>query len=267
MRSVDLHSHVLPGVDDGPATLEGSLALARAAETAGTAVLAATPHINDDRFIEPAAVPGAVADLNRHLAAAGIGIEVVQGGEIALPRVLDLGDADLAALALGGGPFLLLESPLAAVAGGFEALIYDVLGRGHAVLLAHPERCPAFQRDPARLMRLVEAGVLVQLTAGALMGAFGSRVREFSLSLLSDDVVHVVASDAHDAVRRPPGVAAAVGAAERDVPGITARATWLTEDAPAAILAGAPLPEPPALGPRARVGRWRRRRGAAAPRR
>ncbi len=265
MPSIDLHTHVLPGVDDGPATLHGSLELARAAAAGGTAVLAATPHVNDDRFIEPAAIPAAVADLNRHLADAGIAIDVVPGGEIALSRVLELTDADLAALGLGGGPYLLLESPFAAM-GDFEALILEMLSRGHPVLLAHPERCAAFQREPARLTRLLESGVLVQMTAGALTGAFGSRVRDFSLGLLRDELVHVVASDAHDAFRRPPGVTAALAAAERDVPGITARVAWLTEEVPAAILAGAPLPEPPPL-PAPRAGLWRRRtRGASSAR-
>lgn len=258
MGSIDLHTHVLPGVDDGPATLEGSLELARAAAAAGTAVLAATPHVNERRFIEPAAIPPAVTALNRHLADAGIAIEVVPGGEIALARVLDLGDAELTGLGLGGGPWLLLESPFTAT-GDFEALIFDVLSHGHPVLLAHPERCAAFQREPARLTRLVESGVLVQLTAGALTGAFGSRVRDFSLQLLRDDLVHVVASDAHDASRRPPGVVAAIAAAEREVPGISSRVAWLTEEVPAAILAGAPPPEPPPLPLAPRGGRWRRR--------
>ncbi|MDP9385838.1 MAG: hypothetical protein M3P50_11520 [Actinomycetota bacterium] len=261
MRSIDLHTHVLPAVDDGPATLEGSLELARAAEAAGTAVLAATPHVNDSRFIEPAAIPGAVDELNGHLHAAGIGVEVVAGGEIALPRVLDLSEAELAGLGLGGGPWVLLESPFAAV-GAFEALILEVHARGHPVLLAHPERCAAFQRDPARLERLVESGVRLQVTAGALTGAFGSKVREFSLRLLRGGLVHVIASDAHDAIRRPPGIAAAIEAAERAIPGVAARGPWLTEAVPAAMLAGQPLPEPPPLVEQPRSGRWRRRLGA-----
>lgn len=258
VRSIDLHTHVLPGVDDGPATLEGSLELARAAEAAGTAVLAATPHVNDSRFIEPAAIPAAVDELNGHLRAAGIGVDVVAGGEIALTRVPDLSDEELSGLGLGGGPWVLLESPFASMQ-EFESLVHAVVARDHAVLLAHPERCAAFQRDPARLTRLVRSGVRVQLTAGAVTGAFGSRVREFSLRLLREDLVHVIASDAHDALRRPPGVAAAVAAAEREIPGMGARGPWLTEEVPAAMLAAAPLPEPPPLAAPAGAGRWRRR--------
>lgn len=263
MPSVDLHAHILPGVDDGPATLEGSLEMARAAVAAGTTVLVATPHVNDNRFIAPAAIPGAVDELDRHLREAGIGLEVRAGGEIALPRVQDLGREELGGLGLGGGPYLLLESPFAVVTGDFEQVIHTVLARGHQVLLAHPERCPAFHREPARLTRLVEAGVLVQLTAGALTGAFGTRVRTFAVDLLERDEVHVLASDAHDAVRRPPGLLAGIEAAERHVPGIGARARWLTEDVPTAVIQGDSIPPAPPLPPR-RGGSWRRRLAAAA---
>ena len=263
MPSVDLHTHILPGVDDGPATLEGSLEMARAALAAGTAVLVATPHVNDHRFIEPAAIPGAVDVLGGHLREAGIALEVRAGAEIALPRVQDLAPEALGALGLGGGPYLLLESPFSVVSGDFEQVIYTVLARGHKVLLAHPERCPAFQREPARLTRLVGDGVLVQLTTGALTGAFGTRVRAFAVELLKRDQVHVLASDAHDAVRRPPGLLASLEAAEREVPGIGAREGWMTEEVPAAVIQGDSIPPAPPLPP-PRGRSWRRRlaRGA-----
>jgi protein-tyrosine phosphatase len=262
VRSVDLHSHVLPGVDDGPASLEGSLELARAAVATGTVEMVATPHIDDERRIEPREVASAVAAFNAQLEAEGLDLRVRTGGEIALPRILDLDDADLESLRLGGGPYVLLESPLAPVAGTFEPLIRHVRERGHRVLLAHPERCPAFQRTPARLAALVEEGVLVQITAGALKGAFGQHVREFSLELLRRDLVHVVASDAHDAHRRPPGTLAAVRGVERNLPGIAARALWLTAEVPAAILAGTAIP--PAL-PLPKTSRPWHRLARAAP--
>ena len=114
----------------------------------------------------------------------------------------------------------------------------DLLTRGHRVLLAHPERSPSFQRDPARLARLVEAGVLVQVTAGSLTGGFGSKVRGFTGDLLRDGLAHVVASDAHDAVRPAASPASAV-------PGLDGLREWMTELVPRAILDGTPLPERP----------------------
>jgi protein-tyrosine phosphatase len=102
----------------------------------------------------------------------------------------------------------------------------------------------------------------VQVTAAALTGGFGDRVRQFAIQLLRDDLVHVVSSDAHDHERRPPAITGAVEAVERAVPGVSRRSAWLTEEVPAAILAGGPLPPPPPL-PAARGGAWRRLTGAA----
>lgn len=257
VRSIDLHSHILPGVDDGPRTLEGSLELARAAVAAGTAQMVATPHINEDHFIAPLDVPPAVAALNERLAAERIDLAVRPGGEIAMPRLLDLTDAELSSLGLGGGPYLLVESPFSVAAGAFEPLIDDLQLRGHRVLLAHPERSPSFQRDVGRLEKLVRSGVIVQITAGSLLGSFGERVRQFTANLLREDLVHVVASDSHNHDIRPPGVDDAVQAAERDVPGIAERTPWLTREVPAAILAGEPIPDVAPLPPAKRAP-WRR---------
>jgi protein-tyrosine phosphatase len=244
---IDLHSHILPGLDDGPSTMAGSLELARAAVGAGTHTILATPHINDDAGIDPARIAGRLEELRAALADADIPLEVLPGGEIAIWRLIDLDDATLRALALGGGPYLLVESPFSPVVGDFEPMVLDLHARGHRVLLAHPERCPAFQRDPARLERLVAAGALVQLTAGSMTGAFGSTVRRFTAAILREGLGHVVASDAHDDVRRPPGLRAGFPALERELPGIGGQQRWLTELVPRAVLDGTPVPERPPL--------------------
>lgn len=259
MTAVDLHAHVLPGVDDGPADLEGTFALARAAVASGTSRIVATPHVNENRFIAPEAIRPAVDEVNRRLGEEGIALQVEAGAEIALSRLLDLSEEELGLLRLGGGPYLLLECPFAMVAGDFEPLVYEAQARGHRVLLAHPERCPTFQQDPDRLARLVDAGALVQLTAGALRGVFGTRTREFAVRMLREDLVHVMASDAHDAVRRPPGLAGALEHAQRAVPGILAREAWMTEAVPSAVLDGQWIPVAPELPPVSRAGTWRRR--------
>ena len=243
---IDLHSHILHGLDDGPRTLDGSLELARAAVAAGTSTILATPHVNDDRSIDAARVADGIATLRPALAEADIPLEVLPGGEIAIWRLADLDDDTLHSLALGGGPYLLVESPFSPV-GEFEPIVLDLLTRGHRVLLAHPERCPAFHRDPPRLAELVERGVLVQITATSMTGAFGSTVRRFTSALLLEGLVHVVASDAHDAVRRPPGQAAGFAALERELKGLEAQQEWMTTLVPRAILDGAPLPERPPL--------------------
>jgi protein-tyrosine phosphatase len=113
--------------------------------------------------------------------------------------------------------------------------------RGYRVLLAHPERAPAFLARPQRLRALVESGALCSITASALEGRFGDAARWFGLELLRDGLVHSVDSDAHDAVGRPPGLSAGIAAAAAVLPAIAERAGWLTREAPAALLADAPL--------------------------
>lgn len=259
MPLVDLHSHILPGVDDGPETLEGTLAFARAAVAGGTSQIVATPHVDRHHYIEPEAIGPAVDDLNEALAARGVALTVHAGAEVAIPRLLDLDDGQLASLTLGDGHYLLLECPFQQLAGDLDTLVFGAQARGFGVVLAHPERSPVFLRNPAGLRRLVESGVLVQLTASAVTGDFGGRVREYSLALLRDDLVHVVASDAHDHGRRPPDLTSWIAAAAREVPGIEARAGWLCEDVPAAILAGEDPPAPPPRPAAAARGGWLRR--------
>jgi len=256
---IDLHSHILPGLDDGPSTMDGSLELARVAVAAGTATILATPHVNGDYGLGPERIGEAVTAVRAALAEAGIALEVLAGGEIAIWRLMDLDDPTLRRLALGGGPFLLVESPFSPVVGDFEPMVLDLQARGYRVLLAHPERCPAFQRDPARLERLIDAGAIAQVTAGSMAGAFGSTVQRFTVMLLRHGFVHVVASDAHDHVKRPPGLNAGFAVLESALPGLEGQREWMTELLPAAILSGEPPPERPPL-PREAGGLLRRMR-------
>jgi protein-tyrosine phosphatase len=241
VQVIDLHCHILPGVDDGPATLEGALDMARAHVAAGVRTVAATPHVSWDMPTSSERVARDVPALQRELRAAGIDLEVTTGGELAVSRVGDLADDELRALALGGGPWLLVEPPLASSSLAFEAILHTLQGRGHRVLLAHPERCPAFQREPERLRALVDAGMLCSITAGSLIGHFGSTVERFAHRLVRDGLVHNVASDAHDSVRRAPGLREAVEAA-----GYGDRAGWWCDEVPGALLAGTEVPDPPA---------------------
>ena len=255
---IDLHSHILPGLDDGAADVDTSLAMARAAVDDGVEVMVATPHVSFDYPVEPWDVAGGVEYLNVALARAEIPLSVLPGGEIALPRLTELDDLALQGLALGGGPYLLLESPYTPGVAYIEELVFAAQVRGFRVLLAHPERCPAFQRDPARLARLVERGVLCSVDAGSMMGRFGRTVHRFVVSLFLDGLVHNVASDSHDERRRPPGLRAAFRAAEADLPGLAAQRDWLTHAVPAAVLSGGDLPPRPAAI-RSPGRSWRRR--------
>jgi protein-tyrosine phosphatase len=237
---IDLHSHVLPGIDDGPETLEESALLARAAAAAGTRILVATPHVSRRYLNDPGTIAGLVETLNTRLASEHVALKVRAGAEVALSRAAEAESEELERLTLGGGPWLLVEPPFAPAAKGIDLLVRDLLKRGHRVVLAHPERCPAFQRDPRMLAALVAEGVLTSITAGSLVGRFSASVRRFSLTMLREGLAHNVASDAHDRYARPPGMAA-----ELDQIGAGALADWLTRAVPAAILDGTDIPRRP----------------------
>jgi protein-tyrosine phosphatase len=242
---IDLHSHILPGVDDGPATLEASLEMARVAAQSGIETMAATPHIDHAHGVEPTHVPVAVAALNVALTRARIPLRVVRGAEIAVTRLVELDDAVLRGLRLGDGPWLLVEAPLGYAPNHLEQMVLGLREQGHEILLAHPERSVHFQRSPDSLRRLVDGGVRCSITAASMSGQFGQTVRRHTLDMLAAGLVHNVSSDAHDHRRRPPGMREGFAGAEEDLPGISAQADWYTRDVPAAILAGLPLPEAP----------------------
>jgi protein-tyrosine phosphatase len=255
---IDLHSHVLPGIDDGPETIEGSIELARGAVTAGTRTLVATPHVSWTYPNDAEEIAELVDRLNTRLDTEEVELEVLAGAELAMTRLVDIRAEELSRLSLGSGPWLLVEPPFAAAVTGLDTLVFDLMRQGHRVLIAHPERCPAFHRDPGMLREFVGEGILTSITAGSLVGRFGGEVRRFAMALARDGLIHNVASDTHDTVNRPPGVAAELRAA-----GLEPLANWLVEQVPAAILSGAEIPprpevELPDLEP-ARAPWWRRR--------
>jgi protein-tyrosine phosphatase len=237
---IDLHCHLLPGVDDGPAAMEGTLAMARGHVEGGVRTVAATPHVSWDIPTTAAEVAAGVERVRAELEREQIPLEIVTGGEIAMTRVTELDDEELNGLALGGGPWLLVESPLTAHASGFDHVLHTLQIRGHRILLAHPERCPAFQRDPARLARLVHSGMLTSLTATAFTGHFGSTVQRFAHRMAEEGLVHSVASDAHDDRRRAPGLREQLEEA-----GYAEHVDWWCQEVPAALLAGEPVPPGP----------------------
>lgn len=173
---IDLHCHLLPGIDDGPQTVEGSLALARVAAELGTHTIVATPHVSWRYGNDSATIDRLAAEIDTAVSEAGLALEVVAGAEVAMTRIPELSTKERSALALGEGPWLLLEPPFSSVLSGLEQLVLELEAEGHRVLLAHPERCQAFHRDTELLESLVHEGVLVSITAGSLAGSFGETV-------------------------------------------------------------------------------------------
>jgi protein-tyrosine phosphatase len=252
---IDLHCHVLPAIDDGPGTIEGSTLLAAAAVEAGTRILTATPHVSAHYPNDAGSIASALADLRAHLRSEQVAIELRAGAEIAASRLPQIPPQEISSLGLGGGPWLLIEPPFSTDVSGLEDLLLKLRRSGHQILLAHPERCPGLHRAPQILRTLVSGGVLTSVTAGSLTGRFGQDVRRFALALATENLIHNVVSDAHDHLRRPPEMAGDIEQA-----GLGALRGWLTCDVPAAILDGRETMPPRPSVDLARVRARRRRR-------
>jgi protein-tyrosine phosphatase len=244
---IDLHSHILPGLDDGARTLEDSLAIARAAVEDGIRVLAATPHVSERYPTAPEEMERALAQVREAIARVEIPLDVRGGGEIALDRLQGLDRDALRRLALAGTRHVLLETPYYGWPLDLSDRLFELQASGFAAVLAHPERNGEVQAHPERLRPLVERGLVVQVTAASVDGRLGRRVRTTALLLVAQGLAHMVASDAHSADVRAVGMAEAAQAV-----GDEALGRWLTEDVPGALLRGEPPPPRPEL---------RRRRG------
>jgi protein-tyrosine phosphatase len=249
---LDLHSHILPGLDDGARTLDDSLAIATAAASDGVRVLAATPHVRADYPTSAEAMERALAETQAAVREAGVEIELRPGGEIAIDYLPRLDDDALRRFGLGGNPsVLLVETPYFGWPLGMNELIFSLRTKRLTPVLGHPERNAEVAANPERLRPLVEAGALVQVTAASVDGRLGRAARETAFALLERELVHMLASDAHEASLREAGLSrAAAELGEDDL------AQWLVEGVPAAILADQPLPARPSRRRRIRIP-WR----------
>jgi protein-tyrosine phosphatase len=238
---IDLHSHILPGVDDGPTTIDESLEIARRAAADGVRVIAATPHVRDDYPTSAETMERLVREVRAALQNAEIPIDVRPGGEIAVHWLDRLSEDDLGRFGLGGSPrYLLVEFPYTGWPLSLHEWVFRLVTRGITPVIAHPERNAEVQRNPEELRPLVDAGALVQITAASVDGRLGRSSRAAAAELLDRGLAHLLASDAHTADVREAGLAGAVDALED--PDL---ARWLTLEVPMAIVTDAPVPHRP----------------------
>lgn len=242
---IDLHSHILPGIDDGARDLEASVAIGRAAVAGGVDQIVATPHVDVTYRNDPLTFTGRVREVQQALDAAGVPLRVHRGGEVASTMFNELTDEQLRACTLGDGDYLLLEPPLVGPAPFIDRMAQELQARGFRILIAHPERISAFRSNIAVVQKLVEQGCLTSVTAGSPGGQFGGQVKKFTAELFDRGLVHNLASDAHDPERRSPALRPTLERAVAEMPELEAHLPYLTEQVPRAILAGEALPGPP----------------------
>jgi len=203
---VDVHCHILPGLDDGPKTVNDALWMCSIAAEDGISTIVATPHmLNGIYSVTPADILAGVQRLNEACRAKNLPIEILPGADIYidsdLPRLL--ADEQLMTVANRFG-HLMLELPEESVPAHLHDLLFELQLAGVTPIISHPERNYAIQQDIHLLYQLVEAGNLTQITAGALTGQFGSVVQKTALQITKAGLAHLIATDAHDTQRRRP---------------------------------------------------------------
>ena len=212
MHRAELHFHLLPGIDDGPETLDEAVELGRLAVADGTRRVTVTPHVRDLRRRGVLAeLPARVRAVQAALDAAGVPLAVEAGAELAHDDVAALSDAELDAIAHGpaGHRWVLIEAPLFGGLDGFLDATAELRARGLGTLIGHPERCAELMERPRALVRERACGALAQVNASSLTGRHGADQRAWGLELVRSGLVDVIASDAHRP-SRPPQLSAAL---------------------------------------------------------
>lgn len=208
---IDLHFHCLPGIDDGPGSWEDAVALCRRAAEEGTTTIVATPHVLHESWAndDPAERDRLILRLNALL---GGTPAIVPGCEVSFSSdIVELWEqgATGSLVGLNRQPALLIEFPNYAVPSAVDAVFHELSVMNVTPVIAHPERNVELVERPERLAALVSRGAMVQITAAALIGEMGRRAQAVVQTFFRQDLVHLIASDAHSLDRRPPRLAAA----------------------------------------------------------
>jgi len=236
---IDLHCHMLPGIDDGAKDDATSLEMARIAVADGIRTTACTPHIYPGLYENDAAgITARIKALQSRLLEEGIALNLTIGADAHLtPELLGRLKARTAP-SLAGGRYFLLEPPHTIAPPRFAESMFDFVAAGYVPVLTHPERLTWIKQHYAVFVALVKSGVWMQVTAGSLNGRFGEAAKYFGEKMLDEGLVHILATDAHSIRHRPPLLAEGQRAAEKFVGAEEARRLVL--DRPQAILDNRP---------------------------
>jgi protein-tyrosine phosphatase len=239
---IDLHCHILPGVDDGALDLADSVAMATVAERDGISVVCATPHIRDDHDVRIDELADKVQELQRELDERDIAVRIAQGGELAQPAADTLSEEHLRAVSLDGGGWILLEPGPGAMADELSGVVERLAARTTGVIIAHPER-HAGDDFEERLRSLCARGCLIQWTADFILNTDLSDPDAMMSRFVHKGLVHLLASDAHSS---HGGRALRLRAAYEHLSGVCPpeQLRWIAETAPSAILRGEMLTAP-----------------------
>lgn len=244
---IDIHAHILPGLDDGPRTLDEAMAMLRIAEKEGIRAVVATPHYDGTEPTVRSLAEAVLRVVQREVARSGLQIQVLGGFEVALSPALLSGGIDPGELGLNGGRYVLVEAPVAFWPAYVEECLFWFQSRGLQPILAHAERYAALQVQPSRAVSLSDRGILLQINGGSLTGAEGREEHRCAQWLLRRGLVQFIASDCHSTKRRRPALRSAVAKASRVVGGPAVE--HLTTHNPRAVTLDQDLPACPEPAP------------------
>lgn len=256
---IDIHCHILPGLDDGAPDEGVALEMARTAVADGVGTIVATPHMREGDYLnERPQILEAVEQFRKVLARESVPLKLAVGSEVHLgPRLVErIAEGRLLTYA-DRQAALLLECPYRNYPVRLSETIFELKLAGYTPVIAHPERIQFFREDPERFAALVNQGALGQLTGSSLLGLFGKKIQALSEEWVARKLVHFLGSDAHDTVSRPPRLAQA-RARWAEIAGEES-ARQAVELFPRALLEGGSLePEPPLPGAPRRgwLARW-----------
>ena len=199
---IDIHSHILPEVDDGPKSWETAVAMCRMAEQDGIEHMVATPHSNDRYFYDREYLAGLLQDLQRRI---GERPKLDLGCDFHLSlENMQAALVDPAKYRIGSSRYLLVEFSNFGIPAQIDEWLGQMVELGTRPILTHPERNPILQQTGNRVLQWVEQGCAVQITASAITGSWGAKAKDMAQWFLKEKAVHFLATDAHDTARRPP---------------------------------------------------------------
>jgi protein-tyrosine phosphatase len=202
---IDIHHHLLWDQDDGATSLDLSLEMARMAAADGITHIACTPHANGQYAYLPEIISSKIAELQHLLKKEGVDIKLGRGCDFHMSYDnIQQARVDPGRFSLNGGAYLLVEIPDYAIPRGLGETFYQMQLDGVTPILTHPERNATLQKEPQRMMEWLRGGVLVQITAGSVIGRMGKTAERLAHDLLSKRWVHFLATDAHNTTSRPP---------------------------------------------------------------
>lgn len=202
---IDLHCHLLPGIDDGAKDFETSLEMARIAADDGIQVIACTPHIMPGVYNNRGPdILARIASLQQTITQAGVPLKLASGADVHIAPDLVTQLKDGGALTIQGSRYFLFEPPHHVVPPRLEEHVFNLQAAGFVPILTHPERLTWIERAYELIRKLAQAGMLVQVTAGSLTGLFGRRPKYWAERILDERFCHILATDAHDPKRRTP---------------------------------------------------------------